>query len=111
MALRFRLKGLAETYIEEVTCPCCGCHGTDEKLFATEHTKVTYEGIVVVLQCKNCEEIFIPQDQHLGVINQDELMNAVAEDHTKTGEPLYSDLRSVVFETERLNASMKGMIH
>ncbi len=111
MALRFRLKGLAETYVEEVTCPCCNCDGSDESFFATEHTKVTYEGIVVVLQCKNCDEIFIPNNQHLGIIDQSELRSAVTTDHQKTGEPLFSDLRDVLLDTERLNASRKGMIH
>ena len=111
MALRFRLRGLAETYIEEVDCPCCGCRGEDDQMFSAQHTKVTYEGIIVVLQCKNCDEIFIPENQKMGINNPRELKDAVSEDHEKTGEPIYTDLRSVLTDTEMLNASRKGMIH
>ena len=111
MALRFRLKGLAETYIEEVACPCCGVNGIDDQLFSTEHTKVTYEGIIVVLQCKNCDEIFIPSNQRMGIIDPQELKVAVVTDHKKTGEPLHTNLRSVLIDTEMLNASRKGLIH
>lgn len=111
MALRFRLKGLAETYIEEVACPCCGSSGIDDEMFSTEHTKVTCEGIIVVLQCRNCDEIFIPHDQKMGIVNSQELKIAVVNDHKRTGEPFYGDLRSVMLDTECLNASRKGLIH
>ena len=50
MALKFRLRGLAETFIDEITCPCCGNVGNDDENFETEHTKVTYDGIIVVVK-------------------------------------------------------------
>ena len=33
-----------------------GVHGNDDQYFATEMTRVTYEGIVVVAECKCCGE-------------------------------------------------------
>ena len=47
MALKFRLKGLAETFIDEISCPGCGLAGADDQNFATELTKVTFDGIIV----------------------------------------------------------------
>lgn len=111
MTLRFRLRGLAETLIEEASCPCCSCSGADDNLFSTEHTKVTFEGIVVVLQCKNCDEIFIPDNQKLGIVDETELKVAVEKDHQRTGEALYADIRAVMMDTEKLNACRKGLIH
>lgn len=111
MALRFRLKGLAETLIEEIECPCCGLDGVDDQNFSTEHTKVTYEGIVIVLDCKECGEIFVPTNQQLGIINPSELESAVKKDHVKTGEPLHNGLDSVLMNAEKLNAFRKGMVH
>ena len=49
MALKFRLKGLAETFVDSITCPCCGVVGVDDQNFTTELTKVTYQGIIVVV--------------------------------------------------------------
>ena len=66
MALKFRLKGLAETFVDAITCPCCGVMGVDDQHFTTELTKVTYQGIIVVVQCRDCKEIFVPNSQKLG---------------------------------------------
>mgnify|MGYP001218837222 CR=1 FL=1 len=111
MALRFRLRGLAETFIEEIQCPCCGCDGIDDQNFSTEHTKVTYEGIIIVLQCNECGEIFVPNNQKLGIIDQGELKSAVTKDHLKTGEPIYQSMHSVLIDAEKLNACRKGLVH
>ena len=51
MALKFRLRGLAETFIEGITCPGCGTTGNDDNALATDHTRVTFDGITVVVQC------------------------------------------------------------
>ncbi len=111
MALKFRLKGLAETFIDEITCPCCGTKGNDDQYFTTELTKVTLEGIIVVVQCRSCAEIFVPETQRLGVLNPAELRIAVEKDSFDTGEPMIPNYRAVKLSAERLNAQRKGDLH
>ena len=111
MALKFRLRGLAETFIDNIVCPCCGARGNDDQEFSTELTKVTFEGIIVVVQCRSCGEIFVPNTQRLGVLNPDELRRAVERDHDDTGEPLYAGLKAVKLSAERMNALRKGEVH
>lgn len=111
MALKFRLRGLAETFIDSIKCPGCGKHGNDDQDFATELTKVTFEGIIVIVQCRHCDEIFVPDTQRLGVLNPSELKKAVTKDHYDSGEPLLKDLQAVKVSAERLNALRKGGVH
>ena len=111
MALKFRLRGLAETFIDEITCPTCGTCGTDDQHFSTELTKVTFEGIIVVVQCRTCHEIFVPSTQRLGVLNPGQLKQAVHKDHEETGEPLMANMRAVQLNAERLNAMRKDEVH
>lgn len=111
MALKFRLKGLAETFIDAISCPSCGTCGHDDENFSTEFSKVTYEGIVVVAQCRACNEIFVPTAQRLGVISPQRLKDAVRKDAEETGEKILSDLTAVKLAAERLNAQRKGDIH
>ncbi len=111
MGLKFRLKGLAETFIEEIVCPCCGTVGNDDQSFTTELTKVTYDGIIVVVQCKSCAEIFVPASQRLGVLNPDELKKAVQKDSVDTGEAVMNDVEAVKLNAEKLNAMRKGELH
>lgn len=111
MALRFRLRGLAETFIEQINCPVCGKTGSDDQFFSTDHTKVTMDGIVVVVQCKNCSEIFVPDSQRLGVLNPDGLRQAVEKDSLETGEPILGNLKAVRLNAEKLNAERKGDLH
>ena len=111
MALKFRLKGLAETFIEEIRCPCCGAMGSDDSDFSTELTKVTLEGIIVIVQCKSCSEIFVPNTQRLGVVNFDALKQAVEKDSIDTGEPVLKGIQSVRMNAEKLNAERKGDLH
>ncbi len=111
MALKFRLKGLAETFIENMTCPGCGQYGNDDQHFTTELTRVTYEGIIVVVQCRCCAEIFVPNTQRLGILDPDELKLAVEKDSKDTGEPLMSNFNSVKLNVEKLNAMRKGDLH
>jgi C4-type Zn-finger protein len=111
MALKFRLKGLAETFVEEIACPGCGTCGSDDQHFTTELTKVTFEGIIVVVQCRSCGEIFVPQTQRMGILNPDELRMAVQKDHDETGEPLLPGLGAVKLNAEKLNALRKGVLH
>lgn len=108
MALKFRLKGLAETFIEEITCPGCSAHGSDDQHFMTELTKVTYEGIIVVVQCRLCGEIFVPPTQRMGVLDPVQLRCAVEKDHQDTGEPLLPNYKAVRLTAEKLNALRKG---
>lgn len=111
MGLKFRLSGLAETFIEEILCPTCGTTGTDESHFTTELTKVTFDGIVVVVQCRSCGEIFVPDTQHLGVVNPTGLKAAVKKDSVDTGEPLLANVQMVKLAAEKLNAQRKGGLH
>ena len=111
MALKFRLKGLAETFIDSITCPTCGALGNDDQNFTTEHTRVTFEGIIVVVQCRSCSEIFVPNTQRLGVLNPDELKVAVEKDCRDTGEPIMQSYKAVKLNAEKLNAMRKGELH
>ena len=110
MALKFRLKNLAETFLEQICCPGCGTQGPDDEHFSTEFTKVTYQGIVVIAHCKECGEIFLPVNQRLGVINNSELKQAVDRDSKETGEPVYNGLAEMSVRAERLNAERKDQI-
>ena len=111
MTLKFRLRGMAETFIDVIDCPSCGETGTDETQFHTEHTRVTFDGIVVVVQCRGCGEIFVPILQRLGVINPPALRRAVVQDSQETGEPVFPDVRAVKLNAERLNALRRGDLH
>ena len=111
MGLKFRLRGLAETFVDEIQCPGCGSQGSDDQNFATDHTKVTPEGIIVVVQCRKCGEIFVPVRQRLGVLNPDGLRQAVEKDCVETGEALTPNFQAVKLNAERLNAARKGELH
>ncbi|MFN4894943.1 MAG: hypothetical protein ACK5GN_03330 [Pseudomonadota bacterium] len=111
MALKFRVKGMAETFLDSITCPHCGISGPDDKHFATEYTKVTLEGIVVVVQCKACSEIFVPSSQRLGVLNYSALCLAVEKDSADSGNPILPGLKAARLSAEKLNAERKGTLH
>ena len=111
MALKFRLRGLAETFVDQVTCPECGACGSDDQNFTTEFTKVTFDGIIVVVQCRTCSEIFVPDTQRLGVLNPDALKKAVEKDSVETGEPLLPNYEAVKLSAQSLNASRKNSLH
>lgn len=110
MALKFRLKGLAETFLEELTCPGCGNRGKDDELFSTEMTRVTFDGIVVIAECKICGELFVPTTQRLGVISQQQLRLAVEKDLEMTGEHALTTLGDVRVNVQRMNAERRGQI-
>ncbi len=111
MALKFRLRGLAETFVDELYCPGCGVCGSDDEYFATEMTRVTFEGIIIVAQCKVCGEIFVPRTQRLGILNPAALRVAVKKDSMETGEPVMPDFEAVRLNAEKLNAMRKGDLH
>lgn len=111
MALKFRLKGLAETFVDHIACPACGTSGTDDQYFTTELTRVSYEGIIVVVQCRGCAEIFVPNSQRLGILDPEELREAVENDSRETGEPLMASLEAVRLNAEKLNAMRKNELH
>ena len=111
MALKFRLKGLAETFLDQIMCPCCGTLGSDDQYFKTELTRVTFDGIIVVAQCRSCGEIFVPNSQRYGVIDPFDLRRAVEKDCSETGEPLMQSFHSVRLNAEKLNALRRGDLH
>lgn len=111
MALKFRLKGLAETYVEHICCPGCGLHGSDDENFATEYTRVTFDGIIVVVDCLMCGEIFVPEIQELEIVDNVALHDAVIKDSSDTGEPLLCSMDAVKLNVEKLNAIRKGEMH
>jgi hypothetical protein len=111
MALKFRVKGLAETFLESIECPCCGVAAVDDQYFTTEYTKVTLEGIIVVVQCKICSEIFVPNSQRLGVLDYPALCTAVEKDSVDSGGAIMTGLAAVRLSAEKLNAERKGGLH
>jgi hypothetical protein len=113
MALKFRLRGLAETFIENLCCPGCGHEATSEEdsEFSTELTKVTLHGIVVVIRCLKCREIFVPSEQRTGILNFRKLRSAVERDSLNTGQPIYVDRQSVELDVERMNAERHDKVH
>ena len=111
MALKFRLKGLAETFVDTISCPCCGVVGSDDQNFSTEFTKVTYEGIIVVVQCRACNEIFVPITQRLGVLDFSALKVAVEKDSDDSGQAILYGITAVRLSAEKLNAQRKGALH
>lgn len=112
MALKFRLKGLAETFVEAIRCPSCGHDGGEQgdQGFRTELTRVTYDGIVVVVECDACHSVFLPKGQRHGVLNSDKLRLAVERDSVNTGQPVFPTRREVELEVERLNAERRNQV-
>ena len=112
MAIKFRLKGLAETFVERFCCPSCGHDGGEEgdEGFLTDLTRVTFDGIVVVVQCQVCGHIFVPEQQRFGVINSAKLRLAVEKDSVNTGQPVYPSRQSVQLEVERMNAERHSKV-
>lgn len=113
MPLKFRLRGLAETFIDQVKCHKCGNDGGEsgDDGFETSHTKVTLDGIVVVLECRICGFIFVPDNQRVGVINPRRLRKAVERDSHNTGQPVAQSIQSVRLDVERLNAERGNHVH
>ena len=113
MAIKFRLKGLAETFIEHISCPECSHDGGEQGNtgFFTDLTRVTFDGIIVVVRCGICGHIFVPNGQRLGIINSKRLRDAVAKDSLVTGQPIFSDAEAVRLEVERLNAERQKEVH
>ena len=113
MGLKFRLKGLAETFLERIKCPTCGNDGGEDgdHGFKTDLTRVTYEGIVVVIECELCGDVFVPEGQKQGIIDSNKLRAAVERDCLKTGQPLFSNRRSVKLDVEKLNAEKSSGLH
>jgi hypothetical protein len=110
MALKFRLRGLAETFVDQLRCPGCGTCDADDKHFSTEFTRVTFDGIIVVVQCRICNEISVPDGQRLGIIDPSELRRAVERDSVESGEPLMINRDAVKLNVERMNALRRGHV-
>ncbi len=108
MALKFRLRGLAETFIDSIRCSGCGQQSSDDEDFHTDLSRVTLNGIIVVCQCKKCNEIFVPDTQRLGVVNPGKLKEAVELDCEENGEPILNGIEEVRLDAERLNHLRKS---
>jgi rubredoxin len=112
MSLKFRLRGLAETFVDSLVCPECGHEpSSDSESFKTEHTKVTLSGIVVVVQCSCCSHVYVPQEQKFGIINTHRLQAAVERDCENTGQQVYINKNCVELEVEKLNARRSCKMH
>lgn len=113
MPLKFRLRGLAETFIDNIACPCCGHDGGDagDEGFRSDLSRVTFDGIVVVIQCNHCAYVFVPDGQRLGVINSSKLREAVTRDSENTGQPACSGLKEVRLDVERRNTVKDDAFH
>lgn len=113
MGLKFRLKGLAETFLDRIKCPSCNNDGGDEgdHGFRTDLTRVTYEGIVVVIECEMCGEVFVPEGQRHGIIDSSKLRSAVERDSLKTGQPLFQNRTSVRLDVQKINVERTTGVH
>ncbi|MEM4379949.1 MAG: hypothetical protein QXL01_04600 [Thermoplasmatales archaeon] len=111
MALRFKLRRVAETYVEEIECPCCGHYSEDIDGFTTELTRVTFQGIIVVCRCNVCGEIFLPFNQRVGVISFKNLKDLILRDARRRGVAIYRNLDDVLDYVNYLNAVRRGEIH
>ena len=113
MALKFRLKGLAETFVDSVRCPCCGNDGGDQgdEGFRTDCSKVTYEGIIVVVNCEFCGHAFLPDGQRVGIINSEKLRMAIERDYKINGQPLLNGKEEVQLEVEKNNSEKFLPLH
>jgi len=112
MSLKFRLKGLAETFVDGIMCPHCQYEAESEEdpNFKTDLSRVTYDGIVVVVRCLKCGYISIPENQKHGIINCGRLRSAVDQDSKNTGIPVFPDIKSVKLDVERMNLSREEKI-
>ena len=112
MPLKFRLKGLAETFVERVICDTCGNDGGEEgdEGFRTDQSRVTFDGIIAVIECSHCGNIFVPADQRLGIINSTRLRSAVEKDCEMTGQPILENKEEVMLDVEKLNARRNDLI-
>ena len=106
MPLKFRLKGLAETFVDCISCPDCRHDGREDgdQGFRTDLTRVTFDGIIVVIECAVCGCIFVPAEQRLGVLNSQKLRVAVESDSESTGQPILPNIAAVRLDVEKLNA-------
>ena len=106
MPLKFRLKGLAETFVDNLRCPSCKNDGGEsgDEGFHTDLSRVTFDGIIVVIQCDHCSQIFVPDGQRFGILNSQKLRRAVEKDSQQSGDPVLPNLKAVQLEVERMNA-------
>ena len=113
MPLKFRLKGLAETFVDHLECPRCGHDGGDEgdEKFRTDLSRVTYEGIIVVINCEVCGHLFVPDDQRMGILDRSKLRSAVERDSVQTGQPICPSMESVKLDVEKINAERRNRVH
>ncbi len=113
MPLKFRLKGLAETFVDNIECPRCGHDGGDEgdEKFRTDLSRVTYDGIIVVINCEVCGHLFVPDGQRLGILDRGKLRVAVERDSAQTGQPICPSMESVKLDVERQNAEKRNGVH
>lgn len=113
MPLKFRLKGLAETFVDRVICPSCKHNGGDagDQGFGTDLSKVTLDGIIAVIKCECCQHVFVPGNQRLGIVNSSKLRSALSRDSKNTGQPVFKGIKDVELEVERLNAYREHRVH
>lgn len=113
MALKFRLKGLAETFVEQVICPCCGHDGGEQgdEGFKTDSSKVTLEGIIVVISCEICGHFFLPEGQRVGIIDAKKLRHAIERDCATNGQPVYTNKEDVRLDVEKRNCERSAPLH
>jgi len=113
MALKFRLKGLAETFVDSIKCPSCNYDGGNEaeESFSTGHTRVTFEGIIVVMECPCCGLVFYPEGQKIGIVNPKKLRTAVERDYAEVPGAIVPTIEEIKLDIEKLNAERNDQVH
>lgn len=110
VGLKFRLRGLAQTFLTRIVCPGCKYRSSEPEGFGTDGSRVTFIGIVVVAECKCCGEFFVPDGQRFEVLDAPKLIELVKKDWVVTGGPEHRTVWDVELHTERLNAERRGRL-
>ena len=112
MPLTLRLRGLAETFVEELCCPNCGT-GEDpsaEENFDASLTIVTVDGIVAVLECRSCKHAFVPENQRRGIISSGKLRDSIAAEQLREGKDPVRTMHEAYLIAEMRNAKKVNKI-
>lgn len=107
MSVLYKLKGVAETRIEEVCCPRCEVSEDDiDDFFDIENIFPTFEGIIATVKCFSCGFYYIPE-QEIEIVDDRKLKIGVSKDMKQHPESNTSwDRRQVQEKLNILNGAI-----